>query len=231
VRAQTDPVRRLLFLLLRIPVDMFGVRVAASAVAGVGGARGITLNATHSLKGHAMGAAAARHLARPALSSLSASVRLYSASPFVGESDGAALSDTGIPTVQAAAAPPGSSQTRTYFVQRRGAPGWAMLVTTAADVGDLLEDCASKLQLDIPLDAITLQLASADGTLFTAKDGARKGQPVTLNRMDTVDEALRKAAKRAGREIKPEDKLCIILDAKGECEGSSQCRHFGRRRV
>ena len=90
-------------------------------------------------------------------------------------------------------------------------------------VGLFKEEIKKKLELRAPLDTITLQLASEDGTLFTAKDAAGKEQPVTLNSMDTIDKALEKAAKAADLTIKPNDKLRIIADvalpvvAGGEC--------------
>ena len=88
------------------------------------------------------------------------------------------------------------------------------MLTTRGDtaVGFLVEEVAKKLKLDAPLDSITLQLASADGTLFTAKDAAGNPQPVTLSSMDTIDEALKKAAEATGRTIKDTDKLRIIVD-------------------
>ena len=89
------------------------------------------------------------------------------------------------------------------------------MLTTRGDmaVGFMVEEVAKKLKLDAPLDSITLQLASADGTLFTAKDAAGNPQPVTLSSMDTIDEALKKAAEAAGRTIKDTDKLRIIVSA------------------
>ncbi len=73
---------------------------------------------------------------------------------------------------------------------------------------------------DVDADSITLQLASEDGTLFTAKakdaagnDAAGDPQPVALNNMATIDEALQAAAEAAGRPaIKDTDKLRIIVD-------------------
>jgi hypothetical protein len=87
-------------------------------------------------------------------------------------------------------------------------------VTTAADVGDLVEEIKKELPSlrDVDSDTITLQLASADGTLITAKDGAGKeGAPVTLSSEDTVDEALKNAVKQAGREVKPGNHFRIIV--------------------
>ena len=118
------------------------------------------------------------------------------------------------PSASAPAAPAGSIKTRVFWAQRPGAQGSAML-TTRGDtaVGFLVEEVAKKLKLDAPLDSIALQLASADGTLFTAKDAAGNPQPVTLSSMDTIDEALKKAAEAAGRTIKDTDKLRIIVSA------------------
>jgi hypothetical protein len=62
------------------------------------------------------------------LLSLSVQARLYSASPFVGESDGATVSETGNSTVQAAADRNGSKPTRTVSVQRPGRKGAAKLL-------------------------------------------------------------------------------------------------------
>jgi len=79
-------------------------------------------------------------------------------------------------------------------------------------VGFLVKEIKKELELSAPLDSIVLQLASADGTLFTAKDAAGNEQPVTLSSMDTIDEALKKAAEAAGRTIGDKDKLRIIVD-------------------
>jgi len=80
-------------------------------------------------------------------------------------------------------------------------------------VGLFKVEVVRKLKLDVPLDSIMLQLASEDGTLFThAKDATGSEQPVTLSSMDTIDEALRKAAETAGRTIGDADKLRIIVD-------------------
>ena len=125
----------------------------------------------------------------------------------MGDSEGST------PSASAPAAPAGSIKTRVFWAQRPGAQGSAKLVTRAADVGDLVEEVAKKLKLDAPLDSIALQLASADGTLFTAKDAAGNPQPVMLSSMDTIDEALKKAAEAAGRTIKDTDKLRIIVSA------------------
>jgi hypothetical protein len=79
-----------------------------------------------------------------------------------------------------------------------------------------VKEIKKELELSAPLDSITLQLASADGKLFTFKGGDGNEQPVTLDSMDTLDEALKKAAKaaeEAGRPaIKDTDKLRIIVD-------------------
>ena len=115
-------------------------------------------------------------------------------------------------SVPAPAAPAGSIKTRTFWVQLKGDAGLAKLVTSATDVGDLAEEIANKLKLTQRPSSIVLQLASEDGTLFTAKDAAGSPQPATLSSMDTIDEALQKAAKAAGRVIKPDDKLRIIVD-------------------
>jgi hypothetical protein len=122
--------------------------------------------------------------------------------------------DTKAGVPPAVLAPAGSSTTRVFFVQRSGARGSAKIVTSAADVGDLVKEIKKELPSlrDVDGDSITLQLASADGTLFRhAKDTAGNEQPVTLDSMDTIDEALKKAAGAAGRTIGDKDKLRIIV--------------------
>lgn len=114
----------------------------------------------------------------------------------------------------APAAPAGDSvKTRVFWAQRPGAKGVAPLAARGdVLVGFLVDEIAKKLKLDVPLDSITLQLASEDGTLFTdknAKDAAGSPQPVTLNSMDTIDKALEKAL---GRPATSEDKLRVIVD-------------------
>ena len=82
-------------------------------------------------------------------------------------------------------------------------------------MGDLKEEVKKKLPSlrDVDGYSITLQLASADGTLFRhAKDAVGNQQPVTLDGMDTIDEALKKAAEAAGRTIGDKDKLRIIVN-------------------
>jgi len=96
---------------------------------------------------------------------------------------------------------------RVFFVQRAGAKGSAKLVTSATDVGDLLEEAAIKLELDAPLDSITLQLAAKN------KDG--KDKLVPLDSMDTIAEALTKASAVLGRAIAPTEKLRIVVDVEG----------------
>jgi len=142
--------------------------------------------------------------------------RCYSASTFL-RADATASVGNGEGTragVPAAPAPAGSSA-RTFWAQWPGAKGSAMLATSAADVGDLKMEIKKKLPSlrDVDTDSITLQLASEDGALFTAKDAAGNEQPVTLSSMDTIDDALRKAAEKAGRTIGDADKLRIIVDA------------------
>jgi hypothetical protein len=164
------------------------------------------------LQVYAAGAAAARHLRKPALSTS------FSVLPgentvrslFVRTDDGAIGDDAKKSIVPVSV----GDKTHVFFVQRRGSPGWAKLMTTAAYITDLVEEIKKLLPSlrNVRGDLISLQLASKDGTLFTGKDTTGKEEPVTLNIMDTVDEALGKAAKQAGREIKPGDKLCIILD-------------------
>ena len=143
--------------------------------------------------------------------------RRYTASAFLRAVDGASVGDSEgtTPSASAPAAPAGSIKTRVFWAQRPGAQGSAKLVTRAADVGDLVEEVAKKLKLDAPLDSIKLQLVATDkdGKLVTAKDAAGNPQPVTLSSMDTIDEALKKAAEAAGRTIKDTDKLRIIVSA------------------
>jgi hypothetical protein len=114
--------------------------------------------------------------------------------------------------VPAAPAPAGSSTTRVFGLQPKGAKDSAAIVVAHDKVVGLLkEEIKKKLELDARLQDITLQLASADGALFTAKDAAGNEQPVTLSSMDTIDEALQKAAEAAGRTIGDNDKLRIIV--------------------
>jgi hypothetical protein len=192
-----------LFSLPRIlPRTMFGVRSVVAS-----GARSITLDGTRFLKVHAAegGAAAGSRLVRPALSSSFSlsllsrdnTARCYSVSPFVNRTVEGVGGNDGKPSTHMAAGPTGGSTTHTFFVQRRGAVGFAKLVTAAVDVGDLLEEIAKKLKLDVALDTITLQLATS------------KELPGRLNSMDTVDEALRKAL---GRAATSEEKLRLIVD-------------------
>ena len=144
-------------------------------------------------------------------------------------------------SVPAPAAHAGSIKTRIVWVQRPGAKGSAPLSANGDMlVGFLVKEIKKELPSlrDVDADSVSLQLASEDGTLFTAKDAkdaAGSPQPVTLSSMDTIDEALQKAAKAAGRVIEPEDKLRIIVDVAapdatpaasedGACRGPT---HFG----
>jgi hypothetical protein len=112
-----------------------------------------------------------------------------------------------------AAAPASSSTKHTFWVQLKGDAGLAPL-TARGDmlVGFLVEEVASKLKLTQRTSSLILQLASEDGTLFTAKGADGNEQPVTLNSMVTIDKVLKQAAEEAGRTIKPEDKLRLIVD-------------------
>ena len=142
--------------------------------------------------------------------------RCYTASAFLRAGDGASVGDSegATPSASAPAAPAGSIKTRVFWAQRPGAQGSAKLVTRAADVGDLVKEIKKELEMSAPLDSIKLQLVATDkdGKLVTAKDAAGNPQPVTLSSMDTMDEALKKAAEAAGRTIKDTDKLRIIAD-------------------
>ena len=82
-------------------------------------------------------------------------------------------------------------------------------------VGFLVKEIKKELEMSAPLDSIKLQLVATDkdGKLVTAKDAAGNPQPVMLSSMDTIDEALKKAAEAAGRTIKDTDKLRIIVSA------------------
>jgi len=107
---------------------------------------------------------------------------------------------------------------RVIFVQRAGAKGSAKLVTSAADVGDLVKDIKTELPslLDARLDSITLQLAAKD------KDG--KVTLVPLGSMDTIAEALTKASAVLGRDIAPTEKLRIVVDVEGAAApGTGTC--------
>jgi hypothetical protein len=101
----------------------------------------------------------------------------------------------------------------TLFAQRPGSTDPAVIKASGETmVGLLKEKIKKKLEIEAPLDCITLQLASADGTLFTAKGSDGKERLVTLSSMDTIDQALEKAATALGDAIKPENKLLIIVD-------------------
>jgi len=138
--------------------------------------------------------------------------RCYSTSTFLRADAAASVGSGGDSKTPA---PAGSSTTRIFFVQRLGAKSHAALPAR----GDMLvsffvEEIQKKLPIlrDIDADSITLQVASADGTLFRhAKDAEGNEQPVTLDSMDTIDEALNKAAGAAGRTIGDKDKLRIIV--------------------
>ena len=128
-------------------------------------------------------------------------VRGFSASPIPRARDlVSAAGGNGINNDEPAAAAPGSTKTRVLWVQRAGAKDIAKLVTRASDVGDLKEDIQKKLELTAPLDSITLQLA--------VKGAGGTDKLVSLDSMDTIDEALTKAL---GGAVKPADKLRIIV--------------------
>jgi energy-coupling factor transporter ATP-binding protein EcfA2 len=177
---------------------MFGVRALASAAKG--GARSIPLvrlalcSWLSVLPGHN-------------------TVRRFSASLFVRAVDGEiVVGENGQSSVQAAAAPPAgrSPKKRVLGVKRKDAQGLAVIRASGGMfVADLVKEIKKDLKIAAPLDYITLQLASEDGSPLTAKDAAGKEQPVTLNSRDTVDEALKKAI---GRAATPEEKLCLIVE-------------------
>lgn len=147
--------------------------------------------------------------------------RHFSTSAFLRAADGASVpvgagdGEGPKPSAHGVRVPPvpdGSGSTRIVFVQRPG----AKISTPLAARGDMLvgfvvEEIKKKLELSAQLDSITLRVASEDGKLFTAKGTDGTEQPVTLDSMDTIDKALEKAAKAAGRTIAPEDKLRIIV--------------------
>jgi len=112
-----------------------------------------------------------------------------------------------------APAPAGSSTTRIFFVQRQGAKSYAALPARGDMLVSLLvKEIKNLLRISAPLDCIALQLASADGSLFRhAKDATGIEQPVMLDRDDTIDEALKRAAEPAGHTIGDADKLCIVV--------------------
>jgi hypothetical protein len=154
---------------------MLGVRSVVAS-----GARSIALDGTRFLKVPAAAAAAARHLLRPALSCSvppwDSSVRCYSASPLVNRIDTAegVRGDDGKP-----------STTQIFFVQRRGSADPAVIEARGnMFVGSLKEEIKKELPSlrDVDSDTIILQLANADGNLFTTKDADGKEQPVRLNR-------------------------------------------------
>ena len=144
--------------------------------------------------------------------------RCYTASAFLRAGDGASVGDSegSTPSASAPAAPAGSIKTRVFWAQRPGAQGSAPL-TARGDmlVGFLVKEIKKELEMSAPLDSIKLQLVATDkdGKLVTAKDAAGNPQPVTLSSMDTIDEALKKAAEATGRTIKDTDKLRIIVSA------------------
>ncbi len=130
----------------------------------------------------------------------------------------------------------GGIKMRTFWVQLKGDAGLAPLrVRGNTLVGFVAEKIANKLKLTQRTSSLVLQLASEDGTLFTAKDAkdaAGNPLPVTLSSMGTIDEALRKAAEAACCTIGKKDKLRIIVDVaapaaatpaasvEGECEAA-----------
>lgn len=113
-------------------------------------------------------------------------------------------------TKKAAPAAARSDERHTLWVQKLGAKGLVKLVTDAVDVGDLLNDVKRELPSlrDVDGDGILLQLARQDGTRFTTVDAAGNVQPLTLNPMDTIKQALQKAL---GRPASPEEKLLVIV--------------------
>jgi hypothetical protein len=139
--------------------------------------------------------------------------RFFCASALLRAGDGASVGDGSQTSVPTASPPARISKTRIFWVQLKGDAGLAPLPAQGDIlVGFLVEEVANKLKLTQRTSSLVLNLASEDGTLFTAKDADGNPQPVTLNSINTIDEALNKAAKEAGRVIKPEDKLRIIVD-------------------
>ncbi len=148
--------------------------------------------------------------------------RSFSASTLLRVGDGTSVGNgvgvnaSASAPASAPAAPAGSIKTRTFWVQLKGDAGLAPLPARGDMlIGFLAEEIANKLKLTQRTSSLVLQLASEDGKLFfdkDAKDAAGNPQPVTLNSMDTIDEALKKAAKAAKQEIKVTDKLRIIVD-------------------
>jgi hypothetical protein len=140
--------------------------------------------------------------------------RCYSASALLRAGDGASAGDGegSKASAPAPAAPAGSRTARTFFVQLKGDAGLAKLVTSAIDVGDLVKHIKNELELTQRPSSLVLQLASSDGTLFASKDADGNERPVTLDSMATIDKAVKKAAKEAGRTIKRKDQLRIIVD-------------------
>jgi energy-coupling factor transporter ATP-binding protein EcfA2 len=113
-----------------------------------------------------------------------------------------------------------SKKNRVLGVQREGAPGLAvMTVAGRVLIGDLVEEIKKKLPSlrDVDSDNITLQLANVDAS--------GKELLVTLNSMDTVDEALEKAK---GRLPRAEEKLCLIVDVVAPLTPAAPVKPIGR---
>jgi hypothetical protein len=143
--------------------------------------------------------------------------RCFSVSASTHAANGASVSggeDTK-PSVSTPAAPARAPATRVFWAHRPGAQGSAKVVTSAADVGDLVKEIKKKLELSAPLDSIKLQLVAEDkdGKLLTPKGKDGDPLPVPLNNMDTINKALENAAgKTTGRAIEDTDTLRIIVD-------------------
>ena len=145
----------------------------------------------------------------------------------VGGGEGVNASVHGVPT----AAAPAGTMARVLWVQVEGDASFAPLV--ARDdmlVGFLIKGIKKTLELPQCASSLSLHLAGEDGKLFTAKGVDGMEQPVTLNNLDTVDQALEEAAKQAGRIIGSEDKLRVIVHvaapaaaAVGACAARELC--------
>ena len=144
----------------------------------------------------------------PLAPSLVLQAREYSASAILHAPDGvSAGGGNGVNNDGPAAAAPVGTKTRVLWVQRAGAKSWAALTFTGGTfVGILKKDIKTELPSlrDVDTDSIMLQLA--------VKDAGGTDKLVALFSMDTIDEALKKAAEAAGRTIKDTDKLRIIVD-------------------
>lgn len=109
----------------------------------------------------------------------------------------------------------------TFRVQRAGSERAAVLAARGDMAVHLLKrDIVKKLALNVPLANVWLHLATDDGSLFTVPGRA---QPVKLDSLATVDEALEKVAVETGCTVRPDDKLRIIVRVAALAQPSENC--------